>query len=107
LVSSRRHKHAHLGVLRLSARCTQTVAATLVGKVAAGKGAKTKRYVLPQVRRSLAAGRTVTLTMKLPKRALAALAHHTRETVSFKLAFYNANGARSVTVRAGVLKPAR
>jgi hypothetical protein len=105
LVSAKHHKHARVGVVTLRARCTQLVSGTLSGKTTVGKGKKRKSYAFATAHESLGANRTVTFTLKLPARALAALAHHGKESATFKLSFYDANGAGSVTAKILALRP--
>jgi hypothetical protein len=105
LLSAKHHRHGHVGVLTLKARCTQLVLATLSGKVTVAKGRKHKSYPFATAHESLRASRTVTFTLKLPSRALSALAHHGKESATFKLSFYDAYGTSSATAKIAALKP--
>jgi hypothetical protein len=107
LVTAKHRKRAQVGALTLSAHCTQLVTGTLSGKVSVGKGKKRKTYAFTTAHKSLPANRTVTLTLTLPRKALASLAHHAPESAAFKLAFYNAAGSKSVAAKIGALKPER
>ncbi len=98
-------KHARVGVVALKVRCSEAVTATLSGKVVVGKGKKRKTYTFATVHRVLAANRTVTVVLSLPRRALSALAHHAHESVTFKLSVHNANGTKTVAAKIGALKP--
>jgi hypothetical protein len=107
LVRAKHHKHARVGVLTLTARCTQTVLGGLTGKITAGSGKGRRTYALAAPRKALPVNRTVTFTLTLPPKALTLLGHHTRETAAFKLAFTSANGPGAVSATLAALKPQR
>jgi hypothetical protein len=93
------------GTLTLTARCTQSLSAKLTGKVTVTalklrhRKRKTKSYAVHAIRISLAAGRTRSVTPKLPAAVLTALRHHHRESASFTLVGTNADGTGRATVR--------
>jgi hypothetical protein len=114
LLATRRGKHASKqkpGTLSVTLSCNQRVGVTLTGRVIRLVGKKprhgkqrTATVNLAQARRTVNAGRKVTLTVKLPASAVTALGHGANETVAFTLASTNGNGTYRVTVKAGPLK---
>ncbi len=101
-------KRPPAGVLGLTVRCNQAAAVTLTGKITAaikltppaGKSqrrTKTETFALAAIHGNPSAGRALTLTVKLPKTALAALRAGARESALFTLRAANANGTSTTT----------
>ena len=80
--------------LKLTARCSENVSAKLASKVSAVlKSGKHKTFKLTAVSKSLGAGKSTTLTVKLSSAALNALKQGATESVSFTLKATNAHGS--------------
>jgi hypothetical protein len=92
------------GTLSVKVRCDQAVRVTLTGTLTEAIGKKpkhgkqrTKRFRLGPVRKSVRAGVTYTLVLKLPKPALSGLKQHAPESVTLLLVWTNANGSGRTT----------
>jgi hypothetical protein len=103
--------------LTLTARCNQAAHLTLSGKISAvlvakgsspnpgkGKRPKTKAFQIGPLRASITAGKSLTLTVKLPDAALAALKAGARESAAFTLTATNTNGSSQATAKIRQLK---
>jgi hypothetical protein len=89
--------------LHLIASCSQAVKAKLTGKVTAVlSSGKHKTFKLTVVTKSLRAGKSVNLTMKLSAAALKALEHGARESGSFTIGATDANGSAKATATAKI-----
>jgi Divergent InlB B-repeat domain/NHL repeat len=107
-------KHPPFGVLKLAVRCDQTAAVTLTGRITAviklkrgKKRTQTKAFTISAVGGTATAGETLTMTVNLPKAALAALERGARETVLFALRATNANGTGTASAKIARLTLAR
>jgi hypothetical protein len=100
------------GALKLTARCDQAAKLLLAGKISAvlkthgrspktGKRRqpKTKTFQITAVRVSIGANKSQTLSVKLPKAALAALRNEAHESATFTLTATNANGTSTSTAK--------
>jgi hypothetical protein len=86
--------------LHLVASCTQAVKGKLTGKVTAVlSSGKHKTFKLTVVTKSLRAGKSVNLTIKLSAAALKALEHGARESGSFTISATDANGSAKATAK--------
>jgi DNA-binding beta-propeller fold protein YncE len=86
--------------LHLIASCTQAATGKLTGKVAAVlSNGKHKTFKLTAVTKSLGAGKSVTLTIKLSNAALKALKHGAKESGSFAISATDANGSANATAK--------
>ncbi len=85
------------GTLQLTARCTEAVSVRLSGTITAVQKRKRKRVTIATVSGHVAAGKSVTLTVKVPKQALSALRAGAKESAAFKLTATNAAGTASAT----------
>ncbi len=110
----RRKPKGKPGTLQFLLSCDQAAEVTLSGKLTAvlkkkhaKKHGKTKVFKVAAVRASLTADNAQTLTVKLPKAALAALARRSREAALFTLTASNANGTGEATARIPRLKALR
>ncbi len=114
------HKEQPNGVLELTSRCDQAAKLLLGGKISAvlkthgsspkdakGKRPKTQTFRIAAVRASIAANKSLTLSVKLPKAALAALKSSARESAAFTLTATNANGTTTRTAEIRRLKLVR
>ncbi|MGZ4295561.1 MAG: InlB B-repeat-containing protein [Solirubrobacteraceae bacterium] len=102
------------GTLSVTVRCDQAATVTLTGALTRLVGAKPKhgkqRSVTSQlgpVKKAVKAGQAVTVTVKLPSAAVAALAKQVQESVTFRLSASNANGTVHVAARIPALKGMR
>jgi kumamolisin len=105
--SRRTHKRpkGKPGTLRFVARCSQVASLTVTGKVTetlkAKKGKhhhrRAKTFRIAAVRGTGTPGQTITLTVNLPKAALAALKAGRRESLTVTLTATNANGTGTAT----------
>lgn len=117
--AGKKHKNKRpKGVLTLTASCNQSASLTLAGaitavvkrrKVGSAKAsgrqrAKTRTFNLTPVHASIGAGKTITIVVKLPQAALAALKHGARESILFTLTATNANGTSASTAKIKRLK---
>jgi hypothetical protein len=98
------------GTLSFVVRCDQAARVTLHGKLtellALKHGRKrAKTYPLPTARHSAPGQVAVTLTVKLPKAALAALIGRAHESVTVTLSATNANGTSITLAKIPRLKP--
>jgi hypothetical protein len=98
------------GTVSLTLRCDQATTATLTATLTRLVGAKPKhgkqRSVtsrLGPVKKTLKAARALTVTLKLPSAAVAALAKQARESLVFRLSAVNGNGTVHATARIGAL----
>jgi List-Bact-rpt repeat protein len=100
------------GVLEVTARCDQAAKLVLAGKISAvlktkksssksrkGKRPKTKTFAITPIRASVAANKSLTMTVKLSAAALTALKNGARESVTFTLTATDANGTSGTTAR--------
>ncbi len=105
------------GVLELTARCDQAAGLQLAGKISAdlkakssqpraGKGRhpKTKTFQIKAVRASIAAGKSLTLSVKLPKAALTTLENQLSESATFTLTATDPSGTSTTTAEIKRLK---
>jgi hypothetical protein len=83
------------GRLAVTVRCDRAARVRLGGRVKLGRARVTAKPVTRRVR----ANHRVTLTLKLPKRALRALADHRRVSATLALRATNAAGTRVTTKR--------
>jgi hypothetical protein len=106
LPPSKKKKHAkpvkNAGTFSATATCNQAAKGTLSGTVTEAASKKKpkhgkKTFKLSSVKVSLSAGRSSTMTIKLPSGALKALAAKASESVSLKLAASDSNGAATAT----------
>jgi len=105
-----KHRKATAGKLKLIAHCTQTVHGKLTGTIKAKHGKSKKKSFKPgAVSATLGAGKSVTLTVSLPKAAFIALAGGASESASFSLTATDANGSAhaSATITRLKLKKAK
>jgi hypothetical protein len=107
-------KHPPFGVLKLAVRCDQTAAVTLTGRITAviklkrgKKRTQTMAFTISAVGGTATAGETLTMTVRLPKAALAALERGARESVLFALRATNANGTGTASAKIARLTLAR
>jgi DNA-binding beta-propeller fold protein YncE len=108
----RRHKALARGSVRFAVHCNQPVSLILTGKVISRlsarhnkRGKRVRLFRLRRVRGAASAGIRQVLTIKLPARAIAQLAHGVNEGVAVKLMGENANGTGSATALIRRLKP--
>ena len=99
------------GVLEISTRCTQAAAVRLTGTLVELLGAKSTRgkqrtidYSLGPVRATVIAAKAKTLSVKLPSRALDALAAGHHESVTLTLGGTNVNGTSRARASVAALK---
>jgi DNA-binding beta-propeller fold protein YncE len=109
LTNATKHRKATVGKLKLAARCTQTVGGKLTGTIKAVIKPKHgtrrhKSFKLSPVSSTLAAGKSVTLTVTLPKAAFSALSAGASESATFALTATDANGSAHNTAKIGHLK---
>jgi hypothetical protein len=102
------------GTVSVTLRCDQATTATLTATLTRLVGAKPKhgkqRSVtsrLGPVKKTLKAARALTVTLKLPSAAVAALAKQARESLVFRLSAVNGNGTVHATARISALKAMR
>jgi hypothetical protein len=95
------------GVLKLTAACSQSASVSLTGKVTArrNKRPKLRTFRVKALRSSVKAGKPITLTVKLPAAAVAALKSGARESAAFSLTAKNAGGTTQTPARFARLKP--
>jgi len=94
-------KVSHKGALKVVARCDEDASVTVHGVVKArttrnGKK-ETKRFALATVTGHVAANVRKTFSLRLPDKALAALAAGVKESARFKLTAVNAGGSTTAT----------
>jgi uncharacterized delta-60 repeat protein len=95
------------GVLVLTARCGQAAQLSLKGAVTTAatkkkgkrKGSRAKTFPIAAVGGSAPAGKSLTLTVKLPAAALSALKRGARESAAFTLTVTNAQGSSTAVAR--------
>jgi hypothetical protein len=111
LVALRKNaKKKKSGIVTLKATCDQAVTGSLTGAAtitAAKKGKKKPRpktVALKPVNLTAAAGKSVTVSIKLPKTVLTALKGKSRVGATFSLTAGNGNGVTTVTVVIARLK---
>jgi hypothetical protein len=98
-VARKHKKKAPTGTLKLTARCNQGAKLQLSGTITARpKRGKTKRFTIAAVHATAGAARAVTLTVHLPRAALAALHAGSRETVVFLLTVSNGTSTASAEI---------
>jgi DNA-binding beta-propeller fold protein YncE len=110
ITNATKHHKATAGKLKLVAHCTQTVHGKLTGTIKAKHGKSKKKSFKPgAVSATLGAGKSVTLTVSLPKAAFIALAGGASESASFSLTATDANGSAhaSATITRLKLKKAK
>jgi phosphodiesterase/alkaline phosphatase D-like protein len=96
-------------VLLLRAKCDQAASVTLTGviteriKKSRRKKASTKRFTM-RATGSLVANTALTLVLKLPSAAVAALRAGKPESAAFVLSAHNAHGSATAGARAGALR---
>ena len=107
-------KHPPFGVLKLAVRCDQTAAVTLTGRITAviklkrgKKRTQTMAFTISAVGGTATAGEPLTMPVRLPKAALAALERGARESVLFALRATNANGTGAASAKIARLTLAR
>jgi hypothetical protein len=90
----------------VSARCNAAAGLTLSGTVTAKvkKRKHSQTFRVSTVHASITAGKSLTLTVKLPSGALKALAKGAHESVAFTLTATGANGSSTTTAKIGRLK---
>jgi hypothetical protein len=92
LAARHRKDRSKLDALVMTVRCDQSATLRLKAKVLVKLGHRRRVYVLPSISRAVPAGRNVTILLKLPAPARAALGRHRPESVSLVLSVQNANG---------------
>lgn len=104
-------KQPSSGVLKLRARCDQTAAVTLTGTITAvikpkqrRQPARSETFNITALRDTANAGKTLTMTVKFPQAALAALEAGVWESARFKLTATNARGTGATTAAVRRLK---
>lgn len=101
--------HAERGVLMLTVTCSQFVNATLTGQVTelAGHGHRRRSVAVAALHLYVPGNAPTALAMRLPKKALAALAAGTTESATVKLAAVNEHGTAVAATSLSALKPLR
>ena len=112
-----KRKHASkqsAGTLALRLTCNQAASVKLTGQVTALIGKKPKHgkqrakvFSVKPKRASVRSAVALTLTIKLPAAAIAALRHGAKESVAFTLTASNANGTSHTVTKPSRLRPRR
>jgi hypothetical protein len=105
----RRHQQGKPGTLQFTIRCNQPASIKLTGKLTETTKRKhhkkhTKTITLKALHATTSSGVTKTLPLRLPKAALVALAHGTRESLTVTLSASNRNGTSTTTKKLARLK---
>jgi hypothetical protein len=107
-------KHPLSGALKVAVRCDQPAAAKLTVTITAAtkppprkKRGKSTTFTIHAIKATVTAGKTDTVSVKLPKSAVAALEAGARESVLFALTATNANGVGTATAKIARLKLVR
>jgi hypothetical protein len=87
--------------------CSQFVNATLTGRVTepAGHGHRRTVFTLAAVHSYVPANTATTLSLRLPAKALAALAARTPEPATFKLTAVDEHGTAEASTKLSTLRP--
>jgi hypothetical protein len=108
--AARTTKRKKPGLLAVEVKCDQGAVLTLTAnltdraKVKAGHRPKSKTFHLGPIMATVSGGLPKTLTLKLPKGALADLKRKHRESVTLKLLARNPNGSSQTTATIAALK---
>lgn len=104
-VTPKHHRKPTSWTLKLKLKCNQPVNVKISGKIAATlKHKKHRSFKIAAVSASVSAGKSVSLTVKVPKAAVTALNGGARESATFTLTGTNANGTAHASAKIKRLK---